>query len=71
MNPSNMNAKYPHHCLAFILTAASVVFSSNCYALNPIIQTIYTADPAPMVHDGPPHLRLIGCGERRVAMVSA
>lgn len=52
MNPSNMNAKYPHHCLAFILTAASVVFSSNCYALNPIIQTIYTADPAPMVHDG-------------------
>src|ERR1035437_6018855 len=23
-----------------------------CHALNPVVQTIYTADPAPMVHDG-------------------
>ncbi len=30
------------------LAAATI----DCLALNPIIQTIYTADPAPMVHDG-------------------
>ena len=23
-----------------------------CFAQNPIVQTFYTADPAPMVHDG-------------------
>ena len=31
---------------------ALVVGSLKCYALNPVIQTIYTADPAPVVHDG-------------------
>ena len=34
--------------IAAILAVAAV----NCYALNPVIQTIYTADPAPVVHDG-------------------
>jgi hypothetical protein len=32
------------------VTVAAVAV--NCYALNPIVQTIYTADPAPVVHDG-------------------
>jgi hypothetical protein len=35
-----------------LFSAILVVGAVNCYALNPIIQTIYTADPAPMVHDG-------------------
>ena len=35
-----------------LFSAILVVGAINCYALNPIIQTIYTADPAPMVHDG-------------------
>lgn len=30
----------------------ALAMSSWCGAENPIIQTIYTADPAPMVHDG-------------------
>lgn len=38
------------HKLAVV--AALAVASLNCFAINPIIQTIYTADPAPMVHDG-------------------
>ena len=36
--------------LVGIIVAAAAAL--NCYALNPVIQTIYTADPAPMVHDG-------------------
>ena len=32
------------------VTLAVVAF--HCYALNPIVQTIYNADPAPVVHDG-------------------
>jgi hypothetical protein len=35
-----------------LITATVVGAAANCYALNPIIQTIYTADPAPVVHDG-------------------
>jgi arabinoxylan arabinofuranohydrolase len=38
-------------CLASILCAAAL-FPSDARALNPIVQTIYTADPAPLVHDG-------------------
>ena len=34
--------------ISAILAGAAV----NCYALNPVVQTIYTADPAPVVHDG-------------------
>ncbi|SDH40129.1 hypothetical protein SAMN05421827_12363 [Pedobacter terrae] len=29
---------------------------SSCFAQNPIIQTYYTADPAPMVHNGTVYL---------------
>jgi len=32
--------------------AVSLFFAMNCLAQYPIVQTIYTADPAPMVHDG-------------------
>ena len=35
-----------------LVSAALAVATSNSYALNPIVQTIYTADPAPVVHDG-------------------
>ncbi len=36
-----------------LLIVLSIVFESLiCHADNPIVQTIYTADPAPMVHDG-------------------
>src|SRR5665213_134020 len=36
-----------------LLTSATLAITAvNCYALNPVIQTIYTADPAPVVHDG-------------------
>jgi hypothetical protein len=35
--------------LAGVIVAAAAL---NCYALNPVVQTIYTADPAPVVHDG-------------------
>jgi hypothetical protein len=35
-----------------ILLIAFSLFSSTNFAQNPIVQTNYTADPAPMVHDG-------------------
>jgi arabinoxylan arabinofuranohydrolase len=35
-----------------VISAALMVAAANCLALNPIIQTIYTADPAPVVQDG-------------------
>ena len=35
--------------LTVLILGAALV---NCNALNPVIQTIYTADPAPVVHDG-------------------
>ncbi len=36
----------------FLVSAVFAVATINCHALNPIIQTVYTADPAPVVHDG-------------------
>jgi len=40
----------------FLMLLSSVLiisfYSSSCFADNPIVQTIYTADPAPMVYDG-------------------
>lgn len=39
-----------HRTYAFV--AACLVMGIKCHALNPIVQTIYTADPAPVVHDG-------------------
>ncbi len=35
-----------------LLIIFSTLFSFVCYADNPLVQTLYTADPAPMVHDG-------------------
>ena len=35
-----------------LLSAAVAVVSFQCHALNPVVQTIFTADPAPVVHDG-------------------
>lgn len=42
--------------LALRLIAMMVVAGATCYADNPIIQTKFTADPAPMVHDGTVYL---------------
>jgi arabinoxylan arabinofuranohydrolase len=39
-----------------ILLMAFALFSSTNFAQNPIVQTNYTADPAPMVHDGTVYL---------------
>ncbi len=39
----------------FIMMSIMLVMvfeSTMCFADNPIVQTLYTADPAPMVHDG-------------------
>jgi arabinoxylan arabinofuranohydrolase len=33
-----------------LISVAVAVVSFKCYALNPVVQTIYTADPAPMVY---------------------
>jgi len=35
-----------------LISAALAAAVINCSALNPIVQTIYTADPAPVVHGG-------------------
>jgi hypothetical protein len=37
-----------------ILDVAAILWwlPAASFALNPVIQTMYTADPAPMVHDG-------------------
>lgn len=36
-----------------LLIVLSLVFQgTTCLADNPIVQNIYTADPAPMVHEG-------------------
>ena len=39
-------------CAAAGIFAASTIYSAAAVADNPIVQTNYTADPAPMVHDG-------------------
>jgi len=36
--------------VAITTVVVAIVFGSLCYAQNPIIQTKYTADPAPMVY---------------------
>ena len=36
-------------CIAFAVIST---WGTMCYAENPIVQTVYTADPAPMVHNG-------------------
>jgi arabinoxylan arabinofuranohydrolase len=35
-----------------LISAALAAATIECSALNPVVQTIYTADPAPVVHDG-------------------
>jgi arabinoxylan arabinofuranohydrolase len=42
--------------LILILFLAFSIFSNENFAQNPIIQTNYTADPAPMVHEGTVYL---------------
>ncbi len=37
---------------AFVVWIAVTTFGTVGWAVNPIVQTIYTADPAPVVHDG-------------------
>ena len=40
------------HCPALVLLSVLVSLPAASFAHNPIIQTMYTADPAPMVHKG-------------------
>jgi arabinoxylan arabinofuranohydrolase len=35
-----------------VTPVAVAVLGTSCFAENPLVQTIYTADPAPVVHDG-------------------
>jgi len=47
--------KHPHHpinCARLLLAAAGIFAGLSLRAENPIIQTSFTADPAPLVHDG-------------------
>jgi arabinoxylan arabinofuranohydrolase len=41
-----------HMKTELLISAALAAAVIDCSALNPIVQTIYTADPAPVVHDG-------------------
>jgi hypothetical protein len=50
-NKKEMNKK-----TIILLLMAFLLFSRTDFAQNPIIQTNYTADPAPMVHDGTVYL---------------
>lgn len=43
---------YSNRHRAYAFVAACLLMGIKCHALNPIVQTIYTADPAPVVHDG-------------------
>ncbi|WP_437760819.1 glycoside hydrolase family 43 protein [Sorangium sp. So ce1389] len=50
---ATMTTSFQHKLLiAALLLGSTTVFPSESMADNPIVQTIYTADPAPMVHDG-------------------
>lgn len=48
-----MKKVYKVVTLSFILT---LLLSAVCYADNPVVQTTYTADPAPLVHNGTGYL---------------
>ena len=37
----------------FTVLALLAAYMPVCFADNPIVQTVYTSDPAPMVHDDP------------------
>ncbi|HEX2955402.1 MAG TPA: family 43 glycosylhydrolase [Chitinispirillaceae bacterium] len=37
-------------CFFYLVIAVIFIFSQNCLADNPIVQTVFTADPAPMVY---------------------
>ena len=37
---------------AVVLLSVLASLPAASFALNPVIQTMYTADPAPVVHDG-------------------
>ena len=48
-----MTTKWQTGSLALAAFSAAIVTApSHCWADNPIVQTSYTADPAPMVYDG-------------------
>jgi MYXO-CTERM domain-containing protein len=47
-----MNAKDRLRTLSALALASVAAIPSPAWADNPIVQTSYTADPAPMVHDG-------------------
>lgn len=50
-----MNRRFPKK-LSFALISMALLPARPCFADNPIIQTKYTADPAPMVYNGTVYL---------------
>ena len=56
--------------MKLLISAALAMSAIHGYALNPIIQTIYTADPAPVVHNGVCYL-YVGHDEDVVAKMAS
>lgn len=52
LNISSHDRAYPLRRIGFGVIWASVCLTAPAWADNPIVQTLYTADPAPMVHEG-------------------
>ena len=55
--------------IAATLLLVSVMTEGGLSAQNPIVQTCFTTDPAPMVHDGMMKIRLIFSGCRNGACI--
>jgi hypothetical protein len=51
MNQSSLNHSRLQKLVGGI-AAAATIFGTTCFAENPVVQTCFTADPAPVVHDG-------------------
>lgn len=45
-------SKFKNTCLKTLILGAVVLTALTINAQNPIVQTYFTADPAPMVYDG-------------------
>ncbi len=50
MNPETLTTKSTMRLALNVIIVALTALATNCYADNPIIQTRFTADPAPMVY---------------------
>jgi arabinoxylan arabinofuranohydrolase len=53
---SSVRIAWRARCGAIVLAAAATAIARPAVALNPVVQTLYTADPAPMVYNGTVYL---------------